>query len=245
MMDKTDQPQNQRVFSICQHIGFQQTDIICHSNEIRSDLLNSRTVIFIKTVSDGICQRNQRKNKIDNKNILIVKMDKSMLCEVSQIASKALGSSFVNEDILDNDINLCAKIDEEIVAYATTKFIDLDYLKKIIRDKKLQLDQEYEKIGYIDSIAVDENYSGYGIGTLLLKDTISKLREHKIGFAIMAGWINKDQVNIKKLAIKEGSKEEFIIEEFWKEDSLKFNFDCTTCGKPPCLCSAIIYTKKI
>ena len=28
-------------------------------------------------------------NKIDNKNILIVKMDKSMLCEVSQIASKA------------------------------------------------------------------------------------------------------------------------------------------------------------
>ena len=93
--------------------------------------------------------------------------------------------------------------------------------------------------------AIDENYSGYGIGTLLLKDTISKLREHKIGFAIMAGWINKDQVNIKKLAIKEGFKEEFIIEEFWKEDSLKFNFDCTACGKPPCLCSAIIYTKKL
>ena len=184
-------------------------------------------------------------NKIDNKNILIVKMDKSMLCEVSQIASKTLGSSFVNEDILDNDINLCAKIDEEIVAYATTKFIDLDYLKKIIRDKKLHLDEEFLKIGYIDSIAVDENYSGYGIGTLLLKDTISKLREHKIEFAIMAGWINKDQVNIKKLAIKEGFKEEFIIEEFWKEDSLKLNFDCTACGKPPCLCSAIIYTKKL
>ena len=87
-------------------------------------------------------------NKIDNKNILIVKMDKLMLSKVSQIASITLGSSFVNEDILDNDINLCVKIDEVIVAYATTKFIDLDYLKKIIRDKKLQLDQEYEKIGY-------------------------------------------------------------------------------------------------
>ena len=165
-------------------------------------------------------ERSLRKYKIDNKNILIVKMDKSMLCEVSQIASKALGSSFVNEDILDNDINLCAKIDEEIVAYATTKFIDLDYLKKIIRDKKLQLDEEFLKIGYIDSIAVNEDYSGYGIGTLLLKDTISKLRENKIGFAIMAGWINKDQVNIKKLAIKEGFKEEFIIEDFWKEIAL-------------------------
>ncbi len=66
--------------------------------------------------------KNISTNKIDNKNILIVKMDKSMLCEVSQIASKTLGSSFVNEDIFDNDINLCAKIDEEIVAYATTKF---------------------------------------------------------------------------------------------------------------------------
>ena len=56
--------------------------------------------------------KNISTNKIDNKNVLIVKMDKSMLCEVSQIASKTLGSSFVNEDILDNDINLCAKIDE-------------------------------------------------------------------------------------------------------------------------------------
>lgn len=63
-----------------------------------------------------------------------------MLCSVAQIASATLGSSFINEEILDNDINLCAKIDDKIVAYATTKFIDLDYLEKIIRDKKLQLD---------------------------------------------------------------------------------------------------------
>ena len=113
--------------------------------------------------------KNINTKKLDNKNINIVKMDKSMLCEVSQIASKTLGSSFVNENILDNDINLCAKIDEKIVAYATTKFIDINYLKKIIRDKKLQLDEEYEKIGYIDSIAVNEDYSGYGIGTFYLK----------------------------------------------------------------------------
>ena len=116
--------------------------------------------------------KNISTNKIDNKNILIVKMDKLMLSKVSQIASITLGSSFVNEDILDNDINLCVKIDEVIVAYATTKFIDLDYLKKIIRDKKLHLDEEFLKIGYIDSIAVNEDYSGYGIGTLLLKDTL-------------------------------------------------------------------------
>lgn len=51
--------------------------------------------------------------------------------------------------------------------------------------------------------------------------------------------------NIRGLAIKEGFKEEFIIENFWKEDSIKFNFGCTTCGKPPCLCSAIIYTKEL
>ena len=65
-------------------------------------------------------------------NIEIVKMDKSMLSSVQQIAASTLGSSFVNEEILNKDINLCAKIEENIVAYATTKFIDLDYLKKII-----------------------------------------------------------------------------------------------------------------
>ena len=61
----------------------------------------------------------------------------------------------------------------------------------------------------------------------------------------MAGWKNQDIVNIKGLAIKEGFKEEFLIENFWKKNSIKFNFDCTTCGKFPCLCSAVIYTKKL
>ena len=73
-------------------------------------------------------------------------------------------------------IKLTLFIGGVIVAYATTKFIDLDYLKKIIRDKKLHLDEGCQRIGYIDSIAVDENYSGYGIGTLLLKETIFKLK---------------------------------------------------------------------
>ena len=36
----------------------------------------------------------------------------------------------------------------------------------------------------------------------------------------MAGWINKDQVNIKGLAIKEGFKEEFIIQDFWKDKAI-------------------------
>ena len=176
-------------------------------------------------------------------NIEIVKMDKSMLSSVQQIAASTLGSSFVNEEILNNDINLCAKIEENIVAYATTKFIDLDYLKKIIKNHKLQLDENNIKIGYIDSITVDINYSGHGIGTLLLKETVSRLKESNTTFSIMAGWKNKDQVNIRNLAIKEGFKEEFTIENFWKDDSIEFNFDCTACGSPPCLCSAIIYTK--
>ena len=72
---------------------------------------------------------------------------------------------------------------------------------------------------------------------------ISYLKENNIKFVIMAGWKNGTEVNIKGLALKEGFKEEFEIENFWKEDSLEYNFNCTACGKPPCLCSAVIYTK--
>ena len=31
-----------------------------------------------------------------------------------------------------------------------------------------------------------------------------------------------------------------LLENFWKEDSIKYNFDCTACGNPPYLCSAIL-----
>lgn len=176
-------------------------------------------------------------------NIQIIQMQVSMIDEVAQIASMTLGSSFVNEEILKNDINLCAKIGSNIVAYSTTKVVDAHYLKKILKNKKLLEEEKY--LGYIDSIAVDKDYEGMGIGTLLLKSTILKLVENNISYALMAGWKNKDQVNIRGLALREGFKEEFEIKNFWKEDSLEQNFDCTACGKPPCLCSAVVYTKKL
>lgn len=183
------------------------------------------------------------KIKNQSENLEIVTMEKSMLKEVAQIASMTLGSSFIDESILNNDINLCAKYGTKIIAYCTTRFINLDYLQKILKNKKIELLEEYEKIGYIDSLAVNNDYAGKGIGSLLFQNTILKLKENNIKFVIMAGWKNGTEVNIKGLALKEGFKEEFEIENFWKEDSLEYNFHCTACGKPPCLCSAVIYTK--
>ena len=183
------------------------------------------------------------KIKNQSENLEIVTMEKSMLKEVAQIASMTLGSSFIDESILNNDINLCVRSGTKIIAYCTTRFINLDYLQKILKNKTLELPKEYEKIGYIDSLAVNNDYAGKGIGSLLFQNTISKLKENNIKFVIMAGWKNGTEVNIKGLALKEGFKEEFEIENFWKEDSLEYNFHCTACGKPPCLCSAVIYTK--
>ena len=178
-------------------------------------------------------------------DIKITPMQSSMLSAVAEIASMTLGSAFVDEEILKNDINLCAMIDTEIVAYATTKYIGSEYLKKILHDKELKELEAEKQVGYIDSIAVNENYAGKGIGTLLLKSTLLKLKQDNINYAIMAAWRNGTEVNIKALALREGFKEEFEIENFWKEDSIKHNFDCTACGKPPCLCSAVIFTKKL
>ena len=183
------------------------------------------------------------KIKNQSENLEIVTMDKSMVKKVAQIASMTLGSSFIDESILNNDINLCAKYGTKILAYCTTRFINLDYLKKILKNKKIELLEEYEKVGYIDSLAVNTDFAGKGIGSLLFQNTILKLKENNIKFVIMAGWKNGTEVNIKGLALKEGFKEEFEIENFWKEDSLEYNFHCTACGKPPCLCSAVIYTK--
>lgn len=178
-------------------------------------------------------------------HIKILPMQKSMLQEVSQIAAMTLGSSFVDENIFKNDINLCAVIDTKVVGYITSKFINKEYLKKILKNKKLDLLEASKSIAYIDSIAIHDEYSNKGIGTKLFKSTILKLIENNIEFAIMAGWKNGTEINIKALALKEGFKEEFEIKEFWKEDSLAQNFDCTACGKPPCLCTAVIYTKKL
>ena len=82
------------------------------------------------------------KIKNQSENLEIVTMEKSMLKEVAQIASMTLGSSFVDESILNNDINLCARSGTKILGYCTTKFINLDYLKKILKNKTLELAKE-------------------------------------------------------------------------------------------------------
>ena len=185
------------------------------------------------------------KMKRNNQDIKIVPMEKSMLSSVANIASMTLGDAFINESILNNDINLCVEYETEIVAYSTTKIVNSSYFKSIFKNKSLKQLEIYEKVGYLDSLAVNQDYTGKGIGTLLLKNTILKLKENNINFVLMAAWKNITEVNIKALAKKEGFKEEFEIKNFWSEDSIKEKFDCTVCGKPPCLCSAVIYTKEL
>ena len=49
---------------------------------------------------------------------------------------------------------------------------------------------------------------------MLLKNTISKLKENKIKFVLMAGWKNKEQVNIKGLALKRVLKRSLKLKIF-------------------------------
>ena len=67
LRDEADQPQNQRVARVLEHVGIQQAFVVGQAHKIGPDLLDAGAVILKKAVADGIQQRNEREDKECNK----------------------------------------------------------------------------------------------------------------------------------------------------------------------------------
>ena len=61
--NEPDDPQYQGVYSVFDHIRFQQFDIIGHSDKIGTDLLKTRTIVLKKAITDRVYHRNKGKDK--------------------------------------------------------------------------------------------------------------------------------------------------------------------------------------
>src|SRR5699024_3001218 len=64
---KADDPQDQGVARIADHVGFQQFDIVFQADKVGADLLDTGAVVLKKAVPHGIHQRDQGKDEEGHK----------------------------------------------------------------------------------------------------------------------------------------------------------------------------------
>lgn len=107
----------------------------------------------------------------------------------------------------------------------------------------LNLPSEIAEIGLLDMIIVDQNYRRKKVGSALFKARIKEFEARNITQFQLNHWVRKSSP-IPWLAINEGFAKFKSVPLFWKQDSLKFNFQCPECGPPPCNCTCDTYHKE-
>lgn len=147
---------------------------------------------------------------------------------IIQLSNTIFGNSYITEKELQIYVN--SKSNFGIVAFNENTFCGF-ILYEIIA----------QKTGLIKSIAVKEDFQGKGIATDLISKAIIQLKETTTQIQAVT-WHYPDNHLIKILK-KHNFNLVKTIPNYWKEDSLKRNFECKICGKPPCMCSAQIWKR--
>lgn len=179
----------------------------------------------------------------------IIKANQKHLPEILLIAQKQLGyTHFLKNYLLDNkSLIYCALYNKEVLGYVVGKVFRNDAFfrnyKKLNTIKTNELEKA-KSIGMLVSIAVKKEHQHKGISTNLVTEMLKKFIELNADIVLMTAWKSKSGINMQKIAACFGFKTCAEIENYWKEDSQKHNYQCPHCGAPPCRCACVVYILK-
>lgn len=175
-------------------------------------------------------------------------IEKRHVPAVLQIAEKQLGQAYIdtNDLLAPGNIAIRAYVDGKNIGFCTGKVISKqDAYAKVPQLAELNLKQLelVDTVGLVASVATDPKFTGRGVGSALVSHCIQELARRDIDVFMMTGWKSSRGVHIGSIAENHGFEKVLEVREFWKEDSVRHGYECPACGRPPCLCSAIVYIR--
>jgi len=198
-------------------------------------------------------------NELINKRYKIINITKELIPSIIKIADKELGNNFIlPSHISENQhISMCASTikKNKIIGFLLNQILTYSEFLSIYSNiaEKYDCFRNIKKIGIIKTIAVDSKWQQKGIGTNLINTLLNKIYlkcddqiYSNIDLIFMMGWKQKNGIiNISGIKNKFNFIEIGQINNFYYNNSLKYNYSCPVCGNPPCYCSVVLYIKKI
>jgi hypothetical protein len=173
--------------------------------------------------------------------------NKKYLSEILSISNHQLGENYIDKsDFLESEKSkiLISVFKTNVVGFSILKLLTPEeaFQKTLSKNNDLlQTFRSFDIIGFRAQTVVKVDFQKKKIGTQLIKTGNSWLNKKvKLAFSIV--WENENQ-SISHILNKQGFEKQTILNDYWKEDSLKRKFICPVCGEPPCLCKAVLYTK--
>ena len=173
----------------------------------------------------------------------IIKANKNHTQSILKISNEQLGAGYIKSLPLSSSkcIPLVAIKEGAVTGFCVGFIFNQNEAKNKIPGIENHL-SNFENIGYVAHVATSSGFEGQGVGTSMLKKLIFNMNKLSLNHILMAGWEDKNKVNIKPLADKFGFQEVFKSKNFWHQDSLSKKYSCPSCGLPPCNCSALIFS---
>lgn len=146
--------------------------------------------------------------------------------EVLRITDELLGTNYITEKQLCEYIVLVA---EDITSKKCVG-VCLSYVEA----------ETY--VGYVKTVAVNPEFSGQGIGTKLVAESIACLEKLGVTKFRTTAWKHDGIVNSDVIFRRNGFTPVREIPDFWYADSLKRRFVCPVCGEV-CRCACVVYER--
>ncbi len=136
----------------------------------------------------------------------------------------------------------------QIIGFSTVGCYHLAQLRQTIEPYQLNywiaLLNEEVKTGYRHQTYVCPKFRNKGIGKQLFKRSNQWLYNNNLDIIITVLWLNSSN-SLKNWVEKDGFVLYKTIDGYWSEESVKKNYYCAICSKPPCHCSAAVYFKSL
>ncbi len=199
-----------------------------------------------------------RKDDNNMENIFtIVDLNISQIPDIVQICNDELGTDYhtINDfhSCLENKDYICKVVvneQESVIGFFMTFVMNPEAAGKYLnlpdseaKEKLLSV----EKIGIMDSAAIESSYKKKGLGRVLIKAGYEQLLEINPDVVCGMAWKKADGlINVQKLLLELGLESSLEIKRYWNLVTNKPNgHECPVCITPPCNCYGVLYTKYI
>lgn len=183
----------------------------------------------------------------------IIDLQKKHILKLIKMSNQVLGKDYLrHEDLekaIDSEEYMCKIVrnieNRAVIGFCLYQIVTpeaLPVLLKLPESKIPSALRHSERIGVIKTAAIAVDYQSCGIGKKLIDECHQRLLKSNVQSVCSVAWKYGGRANIGGILGSLGFIEYIEIENYWRDDSLKNGYTCPICGKPPCMCSAVIYT---
>ena len=188
--------------------------------------------------------------EVTERSLVIYTMVPADLADIQRIADSRLGPAYLSSsDFLDKGwVTYSAYKGSRVVGFLCASLLPLAVFQHRHSSLASLLDASLltDPIGVMHVAAVDRPYEKQGIGTALIAHGFDALFNVNHPLTVVtAAWADNQGVHIGGPLNRSLFRQIGYLPDYWRADSLARGYECPTCGKPPCHCTASVFVRTV